>query len=191
MSHVIGLTAIPPRSATPGPIQTAPLAQTSRPEAVELCIPGTCRRFPQWCGTYPKRRTASGLAGSKGTSDRPPRTCPPRAPVAGRKSSFRTSMPIGSSSRDGRGGQGAAHGASRSGHLGAGFSCSGSDGRGTPAISSRARWWRPVRICASDLVCDGCRVRLPGAGDRPGGRGRGSGRAIALAAPISPWDRAV
>jgi len=53
MRHVITLTSIPPRFHAIGPALKALLAQTSRPEAVELYIPRSYRRFPQWSGSLP------------------------------------------------------------------------------------------------------------------------------------------
>jgi hypothetical protein len=52
--HVITLSTIPPRFAAIGPALTSLLDQTSRPEAVELYIPRTYRRFPQWGGALPE-----------------------------------------------------------------------------------------------------------------------------------------
>jgi hypothetical protein len=54
MRHIISLSTIPPRFADIGPPLRALLAQTSRPEAVELYIPRTYRRFPQWGGGLPE-----------------------------------------------------------------------------------------------------------------------------------------
>lgn len=53
MRHVISLSTIPPRFANIGPTLQGLLAQNSRPEAVELYIPKSYRRFPQWSGTLP------------------------------------------------------------------------------------------------------------------------------------------
>lgn len=53
MRHVITLSTIPPRFGSIGPTLAALLAQTSRPEAVELYIPKSYRRFPQWGGGLP------------------------------------------------------------------------------------------------------------------------------------------
>ena len=53
MRHVISLSTIPPRFASLGPTLRSLVAQTSRPEAVELYIPRTYRRFPQWGGGLP------------------------------------------------------------------------------------------------------------------------------------------
>lgn len=54
MRHVISLSTIPPRFAKIGPALKSLLAQTSRPEAIELYIPRTYRRFPQWGGALPE-----------------------------------------------------------------------------------------------------------------------------------------
>lgn len=53
MRHVISLSAIPPRFANLGQTLQGLIAQTSRPEAIELYIPKTYRRFPQWGGALP------------------------------------------------------------------------------------------------------------------------------------------
>ena len=53
MRHVISLSTIPPRFASIGRTLQGLIAQTSRPEAVELYIPTTYRRFPQWGGALP------------------------------------------------------------------------------------------------------------------------------------------
>lgn len=53
MRHVISLSTIPPRFAGIGLTLRALLAQKSRPEAVELYIPRSYRRFPQWGGGIP------------------------------------------------------------------------------------------------------------------------------------------
>jgi hypothetical protein len=53
MRHIITLSTIPPRFGSIGPTLAALVAQTSRPEAVELYIPKTYRRFPQWAGGLP------------------------------------------------------------------------------------------------------------------------------------------
>ena len=54
MRHVICLSTIPPRFADIGPTLRALVAQTSRPEAVELYIPRSYRRFAQWGGGLPE-----------------------------------------------------------------------------------------------------------------------------------------
>ncbi len=54
MRHVITLSSIPPRFSSLGPSLKSLLAQTSRPEAVELYIPRSYRRFPQWSGGLPE-----------------------------------------------------------------------------------------------------------------------------------------
>ncbi len=53
MRHIISLTAIPPRFADLGLTLHSLLRQKSRPEAVELWIPHSYRRFPQWGGGLP------------------------------------------------------------------------------------------------------------------------------------------
>jgi len=53
MRHIITLSTIPPRFAGLGPTLTSLLRQSSRPEAVELYIPRTYRRFPEWGGALP------------------------------------------------------------------------------------------------------------------------------------------
>lgn len=53
MRHVITLSTIPPRFGSIGPALTALVAQTSRPEAIEVYIPKAYRRFPQWGGGLP------------------------------------------------------------------------------------------------------------------------------------------
>lgn len=53
MLHVISLSTIPPRFANIGLTLKGLIAQTSRPEAIELYIPKTYRRFPQWGGALP------------------------------------------------------------------------------------------------------------------------------------------
>lgn len=53
MRHIITLSTIPPRFASIAPALNSLLAQTSRPEAIELYIPRTYRRFPQWGGGLP------------------------------------------------------------------------------------------------------------------------------------------
>lgn len=52
--HVISLSTIPPRFDKLGPGLRSLLAQTSRPEAVELYIPRSYRRFPKWSGALPE-----------------------------------------------------------------------------------------------------------------------------------------
>jgi hypothetical protein len=54
MRHVICLSTIPPRFAAIGPTLQALVRQKSRPEAVELYIPRSYRRFPQWGGALPE-----------------------------------------------------------------------------------------------------------------------------------------
>lgn len=53
MRHLFTLSSIPPRFGMIGPALKSLLAQKSRPEAVELWIPRTYRRFPQWGGALP------------------------------------------------------------------------------------------------------------------------------------------
>lgn len=53
MRHVITLSTIPPRFSLIGPTLRSLVAQRSRPEAVELYIPRSYRRFPQWGGGLP------------------------------------------------------------------------------------------------------------------------------------------
>jgi hypothetical protein len=53
MRHVITLSTIPPRFAQIGPTLLSLLKQKARPEAVELYIPQSYRRFPQWGGALP------------------------------------------------------------------------------------------------------------------------------------------
>ncbi len=52
--HIITLSTIPPRFAGIGQTLAGLLQQSSRPEAVELYIPRTYRRFPQWGGGLPE-----------------------------------------------------------------------------------------------------------------------------------------
>jgi hypothetical protein len=54
MRHVITLSAIPPRFGTLAPTLRSLLAQRSRPEAIEVYIPRTYRRFPDWGGGLPE-----------------------------------------------------------------------------------------------------------------------------------------
>lgn len=54
MRHVISLSTIPPRFSAIGPTLRALVQQKSRPEAVELYIPRSYRRFPQWGGGLPQ-----------------------------------------------------------------------------------------------------------------------------------------
>lgn len=54
MRHVISLTTIPPRFDQLGAALTSLLRQASRPEAVELYIPRSYRRFPDWGGGLPE-----------------------------------------------------------------------------------------------------------------------------------------
>jgi hypothetical protein len=51
--HVITLSTIPPRFADIGWTLHSMVRQQSRPEAVELYIPRSYRRFPQWGGALP------------------------------------------------------------------------------------------------------------------------------------------
>jgi hypothetical protein len=53
MRHVISLSTIPPRFAAIGPTLQSLVRQRSRPEAVELYIPQSYRRFPDWGGGLP------------------------------------------------------------------------------------------------------------------------------------------
>jgi hypothetical protein len=53
MRHIISLSTIPPRFDAIGPTLQGLIAQTSRPEAIELYIPNSYRRFPQWGGALP------------------------------------------------------------------------------------------------------------------------------------------
>ncbi|GAB1479955.1 hypothetical protein MASR2M74_25250 [Paracoccaceae bacterium] len=53
MRHVISLTTIPPRFASLGATLQALVAQSSRPEAVELWLPRRYRRFPGYGGALP------------------------------------------------------------------------------------------------------------------------------------------
>lgn len=53
MRHVISLSTIPPRFHQIGPTLRSLVRQTSRPEAVELYIPRSYRRFPEWGGGLP------------------------------------------------------------------------------------------------------------------------------------------
>lgn len=54
MRHVISLSTIPPRFHQLGPTLASLLRQTSRPEAVELYVPRSYRRFPDWGGGLPE-----------------------------------------------------------------------------------------------------------------------------------------
>jgi hypothetical protein len=54
MRHVITLSTIPPRFKDIGQTLQSLVAQRSRPEAVELWIPHSYRRFPQWGGGLPE-----------------------------------------------------------------------------------------------------------------------------------------
>ena len=54
MRHIITLSSIPPRFASLGPALQSLVNQSSRPQAVELYIPRTYRRFPQWSGSLPE-----------------------------------------------------------------------------------------------------------------------------------------
>ncbi|WP_103258754.1 glycosyltransferase family A protein [Tabrizicola aquatica] len=53
MRHVISLSTVPPRFHQIGPTLRSLVRQTSRPEAVELYIPRSYRRFPEWGGGLP------------------------------------------------------------------------------------------------------------------------------------------
>ncbi len=54
MRHVITLSTIPPRFGQIGPALASMLRQKARPEAVELYIPASYRRFPDWGGGLPE-----------------------------------------------------------------------------------------------------------------------------------------
>ncbi|MDM7932951.1 glycosyltransferase family 2 protein [Tabrizicola sp.] len=54
MRHIISLSTIPPRFAAIGPTLASLVGQSSRPEAVELYIPKSYRRFPTWGGGLPQ-----------------------------------------------------------------------------------------------------------------------------------------
>jgi hypothetical protein len=54
MRHVISLSSIPPRFGMIGPVLQGLVAQRSRPEAIELYIPRSFRRFPEWGGALPE-----------------------------------------------------------------------------------------------------------------------------------------
>mgnify|MGYP001089353844 CR=1 FL=1 len=54
MRHVITLSTIPPRFARIGPTLRSLIRQQARPEAVELYVPRSYRRFPQWGGALPE-----------------------------------------------------------------------------------------------------------------------------------------
>ncbi|MCX7286080.1 MAG: glycosyltransferase family A protein [Rhodobacterales bacterium] len=54
MRHLITLSTIPPRFGDIGHTLRSLLAQKSRPEAVQLYIPRSYRRFPQWGGGLPE-----------------------------------------------------------------------------------------------------------------------------------------
>ena len=54
MRHVISLSTIPPRFDRIGPCLQSLLRQKLRPEAIELYIPQSYRRFPQWGGGLPQ-----------------------------------------------------------------------------------------------------------------------------------------
>jgi hypothetical protein len=54
MRHVITLSSVPPRFDRIGPVLQCLLAQKLRPEAIELYIPRTYRRFPEWGGGLPE-----------------------------------------------------------------------------------------------------------------------------------------
>ncbi len=54
MRHVISLSTIPPRFADVGATLQSLVRQKSRPEAVELYIPRSYRRFPEWGGALPE-----------------------------------------------------------------------------------------------------------------------------------------
>jgi hypothetical protein len=53
MRHIVTLSTIPPRFADIGQTLKSLVAQRSRPDAVELYIPHTYRRFPEWGGALP------------------------------------------------------------------------------------------------------------------------------------------
>lgn len=53
MRHVITLSTIPPRFDRIGPALQGLLAQRARPEAIELYIPRSYRRYPAWGGGLP------------------------------------------------------------------------------------------------------------------------------------------
>lgn len=53
MRYVISLSSIPPRFDKLGPALQSLLRQKLRPEAIELYIPRTYRRFPDWGGGLP------------------------------------------------------------------------------------------------------------------------------------------
>lgn len=53
MRHIITLSTIPPRFDAIGPTLMSLVRQVSRPEAVELYIPKSYRRFPAWGGGLP------------------------------------------------------------------------------------------------------------------------------------------
>lgn len=53
MRHVISLSTIPPRFASIGACLQSLVRQKSRPEAVEIYIPRSYRRFPEWGGGLP------------------------------------------------------------------------------------------------------------------------------------------
>jgi hypothetical protein len=54
MRYVISLSSIPPRFDRIGPVLKALRDQKARPEAVELYIPRSYRRFPEWGGGLPE-----------------------------------------------------------------------------------------------------------------------------------------
>lgn len=53
MRHVITLSTIPPRFQAIGPTLQSLLHQKARPDAIELYIPRSYRRFPDWGGGLP------------------------------------------------------------------------------------------------------------------------------------------
>ena len=54
MRQIITLSTIPPRFGAVGQTLQSLVLQRSRPEAIELYIPQTYRRFPQWGGGLPE-----------------------------------------------------------------------------------------------------------------------------------------
>lgn len=54
MRHVISLSTIPPRFGDIGHTLQSLVAQKSGPEAIEVYIPRSYRRFPQWGGSLPE-----------------------------------------------------------------------------------------------------------------------------------------
>jgi hypothetical protein len=72
MRHVITLSTIPPRFAEIGPTLASLVTQRSRPEAVELHIPASYRRFPGWGGALPE--VPDGVTIVRGDQDFGPAT---------------------------------------------------------------------------------------------------------------------